>query len=291
MPDGDGRYVATIDPTWTLAMVPQGGVVAAIAARAMATELACGAGAVGDAAPQPLRSIHGVFVSPVPDGPVEVDVQVLRRGRSVSQVQATVHRPGAATGFTVIGAFGGERTGPATFTELVPPDVADPEELPSFRNPPPPEAGIEDWRVLPFWACIVDGRPAMGHAPWDPSPRTAAETANWYRFEDQPMGDGDRLDPLALLVMADMMPGSVFERIGRTEQRWFSPSIDLTVHLGSTSPHPGWVLAHNRAHWAGDGYASVESALWAPRPGARGAEDAELVAWGTQQIFFTPFPD
>ena len=33
---GDGAYRATIGPEWVLAMVPQGGVLAAVGARAMA---------------------------------------------------------------------------------------------------------------------------------------------------------------------------------------------------------------------------------------------------------------
>jgi len=78
---GEGRYSATISPSWNLALAPQGGVVAAIAARAMEAELGTG---------QLLRSFHGVFASPVPVGPVDVDVHVIRSGRSISQVQATV---------------------------------------------------------------------------------------------------------------------------------------------------------------------------------------------------------
>ena len=68
---GDGAYRARIGPEWVLAMVPQGGLLAAIGARAMAAELET---------ELPLRAIHGVFASPVPHGPVEAGVRVLRRG-------------------------------------------------------------------------------------------------------------------------------------------------------------------------------------------------------------------
>jgi hypothetical protein len=39
---GEGRYSATISPSWNLAVAAQGGVVAAIAARAMEAELGTG---------------------------------------------------------------------------------------------------------------------------------------------------------------------------------------------------------------------------------------------------------
>ena len=39
-----------------------------------------------------------------------------------------------------------------------------------------------------------------------------------------------------------------------------------------------WVLAHNKARWAGDGYASVDMAMW---------DGDVLVAYATQVSFFT----
>lgn len=274
---GPGRWRSSIADGWVLSVVPQGGVVAAIAARAMSAELSAVA---GGAPVPPLRSIHGVFVSPVAAGPVEVEVTVLRAGRSVSQVQATVHAPGATTGFTALAAFGGERPG-FSFTELVPPDVPDPDDCRGFTDPPPPETGWEH-RVWPFWAELLEGRAAMGHPTWDPTPRTAAEIASWFRFREPPVEPDGHLDPLTLLVYADMMPGAVFERIGTQDRSWFAPSVDLTVHVFAPVT-PGWVLAHVKAHHAGEGYASAEMALWDPR----GDDGPRLVAWATQQMLFT----
>lgn len=270
---GDGRYRADLGEEWMLALVPQGGVVAAIAARAMLTELGTD---------QPLRSLHGVFVSPVPAGPLAVQVRVLRRGRSVSQAEATVTGAGQASGFSAVAVFGGDRPG-FSFTELVAPDAPDPDDCPSFRDPPPPEAGFDDWDgPFPFWGQVLEGRVATGHPPWDDTPRDRGETVNWFRFDQPPVTGAGILDPLALLVLADVMPGAVFERIGHTGRRWFAPSVDLSVHLfGHASP--GWILAHSKAHHAGDGYASAEMALWDPRA----PDGPRLVAWACQQMLFT----
>lgn len=270
----DGRYAADIAPAWQLAMVPQGGVLAAIAARAMTTELGTG---------QPLRSFHGVFASPVPVGEVHVDVAVLRAGRSISQVAATVHPVGASAGFSAIAAFGDRRPGFA-YTELAMPDVAPPHECVSYRDPPPPEAGMPDGPRFAFWDEVLEGRPARGHAPWDDAARDAAEVVTWFRFEETPTDADGGFDPLAMLVAADMMPSAVFEKVGRDERGWFAPSVDLTVHLRAVPSTP-WLLNHNRAHFATDGYASAECALWDPyAPGG-----PALLAWATQLMFFTRF--
>ena len=137
---GDGRYSATISPSWNLAVAAQGGVAAAIAARAMEAELGTG---------QSLRSIHGVFASPVPVGPVEVEVGVIRSGRSISQVQASIRAVGAPAGFTALAAFGQERPG-FSYTELEMPRVPPPEECGSYRDPPPPESGLPSEPLFEF---------------------------------------------------------------------------------------------------------------------------------------------
>src|SRR4029077_17176071 len=134
-------------------------VVAAIAARAMEAELGAG---------QLLRSFHGVFASPVPVGAVEIDVDVIRAGRSISQMHATVRAGGADAGFTALAAFGHERPG-FGYTELRMPSVPGPEDCVSYRDPPPPESGMPDEPTFPFWKEVIEGRPALGHAPWDMS--------------------------------------------------------------------------------------------------------------------------
>ena len=87
-----GTFHTTIADDWQLVAVPQGGIVAAIAARAMEAEL-------GEPT-QPLRTMTSVFAGQVATGPVEIAVDVLRRGRSMSQCTATVRNPGAAAGLT-----------------------------------------------------------------------------------------------------------------------------------------------------------------------------------------------
>jgi acyl-CoA thioesterase len=272
-PAKPGRYRLELSGDWVVAQVPQGGVVAAVAARAMAAHLA--------REDQLLRSISAVFAGPVGPGPVEVDVTVLRRGRSLSQLSATVRNVGAEAGLTALAVFGAPRPG-FEFTDVSFPEVPAPEACPSFRDPPP--EGVPGRRIAasPFWT-RVEGRAAVGHAPWDRWLPTTSETVGWYRFDEPPVDEQGRLDPLALVVLCDTMPGSVGERMGGSEVEWFGPSADLTVHVVGTAS-AGWLLARGRARHAGQGYASIELELW--DPGRRA-----LVAYGTQQMYFQFFGD
>ena len=268
-----GRFTATVSDPWMLVVVPQGGIVAAIAARAMSEVL--------DDPTQTLRTITAVFAGQVAGGPVEVDVQVLRRGRSMSQLSATVRNPGAAAGLTAIAAFGAPRRGFA-FTDLAYPDVAGPHDLRGYRDPLP--EGVDPTLLrgsMAFWDEVVECRPAIGRPPWEPFEDGPAECVYWYRFDDPPVLADGWLDPLAVLVACDTMPGAVGQKLGPQDDPWFGPSVDLTVHLLG-DVRPGWLLAHNRARHAGDGYASVDMALWDPLA----PEGPTLVAYATQLMFF-----
>lgn len=265
-----GRYTSQVSDPWMLVALPLGGIVAAIAASAMAAEL--------DDPTQVLRTATCVFAGQVGTGPVEVDVTVLRRGRTMSQLQATVTNPGAPAGLTAIAAFGAPRRG-FEFTEAVMPVVPGPDELRGYRDPLPEGVELElDRPLIPFWNEVVDCRPAVARAPWEPFEEGPAERVFWYRLDDPPVRRDGMLDPLAAFVLCDTMPGAVDQKVGPDGGLWFGPSVDLTLHWFAPAT-PGWLLAHNTARWAGDGYASIDMALWDPR------QDA-LVAYATQLMLF-----
>ena len=272
-PLGAGRYAAQLDECWNLRPLPQGGIVTAIAVRAMEAEL-------GHPQQRP-RTLHTTFAARVAAGPLEVEVEVLRAGRSVSQLRAEVRNPGADRGHLTTCVFAGPREG-FSFTDLCPPsDIVPPGQCSSFRDPPPEGVRFDP---MSFWGEVVEGRAMLGHAPWEDYDPDRAERAMWYRYDDPPVGDDGRLDPLALIVLADTMPGAVGEKVGRRDRAWFAPSIDLTVHLLDHCAAP-WVLAHNRARFAGDGYASADMALWDCGP--EGVATPRLVAYATQMFLFS----
>jgi hypothetical protein len=248
----EGRYRALLDHSWDLMPLPQGGIVASFGLRA-ATE------SVADPAHR-LRTCTAVFAGRVAAGPLEIEAVVLRRGRSATQVMASVRNPESASGTTVLAVFGSDRRGPA-IVDVAPPSVPTPSECRSYRDPLP--AGVEPFERLPFWE-RVEGRAALGHAPWEEYEPDGSDVATWLRFDDPPVQPDGVLDPLGVLTLADRMPGSVGEAIGHTGERWFAPSADLTVHFFEPA-RTRWLLAHDRARWAGDGWASAETTLWTRR--------------------------
>lgn len=267
----DGRYTATISDVWDLAVVPQGGVIAATAVRAMEAEL-------GDPT-QSLRTLSVMFAGQVASGALEIDVRLLRRGRSMSQLTADVRTVGADAGLFAVAAFGGSRRG-FEFTDLEFPDVPGPDGRPSFRDGPPEGVEFEFSRPpMPFWERVLESRPVIGRAPWEEFVDGPAEVAYWYRFDDPPLGPDGMLATIGPVVMCDTMPGSVSQKIGQVDETWFAPSVDYTLHVFRPA-RPGWLLAHMRARHAGDGYASVDCALW-------DGEDRSLVAYATQVMVFS----
>ncbi len=265
-----GCYHTVLPEDWNCPVVPHGGFMAAVALRAMAAEL--------DEPEQSLRTSTTAFAAQVPAGPVEIDVNVLRRGRSMSQASATVRAEGEDAGHTTVAVFGRPRPG-FEFTDVTMPDVPAPDDCPSFRDPPP-EGAPERKMAMPFWD-LVEGRAAAGHAPWDDYVPTSSERSAWHRFDEPPWLDDGSLDPLSLVTLADTMPGAVGERMGPGRAWYLPPSADLTVHiLGAARSE--WILTRNRARHAADGYASLEMELW--------DANGSLVAYGTQVMFFV-FPD
>ncbi len=161
----------------------------------------------------------------------------------MSHLRAEVRNPAAAHGHLTSAVFGSPRQG-FEFTDLAPPIGFVPLDMArSFRDPPPP--GIGPFTPVPFWEQRLEVRGALGHAPWEDYQPGQAEHGTWYRMDEPPILADGTLDPLALIVMADTMPGAVGEKLGpQHRQGWFGPSVDLTFHLlGSCRSE--WVFAHN----------------------------------------------
>jgi len=263
---GDGRYRATLDHSWDVVALPQGGIIVSFGLRAAAEAVA--------EPTQELRTCTTVFAGQVSAGELEIGVDVLRRGRSATQVAVSISNAGAAAGARTLAVFGSRRRGP-TFVDVQMPVVPPPDECPSFRDPPPP--GVEPWPPTPFWD-RVEGRAALGHAPWEEYRPESSDVAQWIRFDDPPLLEDGTLDPLGIITLADRMPGCVGEKMGPGPERWFAPSADLTVHLFEPV-RTTWLLCHDRARWADDGWASAEAMIW--------DEDETLVAYATQMMIFT----
>lgn len=243
---GDGRYRAVVDRGWGAPIYPQGGLIAALGLEALRREIG---------QDLTVRSATALFVEPVKEGPVEIETEVLRFGRTVSHGRVVVRNPGSAHGLTAHVALGADRPG-FELAGATMPEVARPTDCESFRTHSS-AAAVRGAGILQR----LDLRMAQSAAP-APQPH---DRVFWARFDDEPSVSDASLHPLAPLVMCDMMAGAARDLEGGGEaSRWVAPSVDLTVHLLDQAPPRGWSLAVARTRRATKGYCSSDLELWDP---------------------------
>ena len=237
-PAGPGRFSGTVHPAWNIGANPNGGYLLAIAAQALRQAT--------PTHPDPL-SITTHYLRPgQPGQPCSMDVQVLRSGRTLSTVQATLTQDGGAR-LVLMAAMGdlGADAAPPVIT-LPPPDMPPPEACPG-------RSGSAQGVGLP----ILDRLDIRLHpAQAEPGAAGQARVSGWIRF-----ADGRSPDPLACLLMADAFPPAVFGLLGMVG--WV-PTIELTVHLRAR-PAPGWLLGAFEAQDLRDGRVIENGALWDSR--------------------------
>jgi acyl-CoA thioesterase len=264
-----GRYVCELDDAWTAPVIPFGGLMSAVAVRAMQA-------ALPDAA-HTLRTVTTTFASQVPVGRAEIDVEVLRAGRGMSQLMARVRsREDHGPGHVTTAVFGSDRHG-FEFTDLAAPDAPPPLQCAPPEDPPPEYA---KWRARVFEH--FDWRRVTGHAPWQTDWQAGgpAEMVRWMRFIETPRLPTGELDPIAYLTLADFMPGGIGQKLGPAYPIFWGFSCDLTLHFFETT-RSEWILQRIRCRRAHAGYASGELEMW--------DEDRRLIAYATQMMFLS-FP-
>jgi acyl-CoA thioesterase len=264
-----GRFRANLHRSWGAPLFPSGGLVAGVSLRAMQSLL-----------PNPehrVRTMTTMFITAVRDGPVEIDVELLRPGKRMTHLRATVRNAGSEEpGHVTTAAFGEARPG-FDFSYTSAPDVSAPVDYPERPEPPP--------GVVAFRAGFFEHTETRGvdlHHSWETDWQGGrAEATRWIRYRDAPRLADGTLDPFSLPALADTMPPSIGQYVGPDVPFFHCPSVDLTVHFyGET--RCDWLLSHTRCHWAGDGYASSEVQLW--------DEDRKLVCHATQ-LMLVRFPD
>lgn len=270
---GERTYRVEVSDQWNAPIYPHGGVTTSIAVEAMRAELELSVKG------KLLRSVHTTFCAPVDHGEVEIVVAHLRVGRSVSQLSAQLFN--CSTGhlaLNVVAIFGVDRAG-YVFTDVEPPEINDPNEAHSWRNPPPEDFQTR-WRST-FWDYHAEGRSNSGHAPWDFWDPTTSESSHWARLDPAPVNERGEWHDGALITLADTMTGSVREMVGPIDGAIMAPSLDLYVQiLGSAVGE--WLLLQTRARHAANGYAQLENFLY--------DDGKRLVGYATQ-VAMLSFPD
>ena len=252
---GPGRFATQLPGSWDY-LLPSGGVLMTLGLRAIAAE-------IGDAGMRPL-SATTIFCAPVPAGPVEVVVTILRAGKVATQARAAMFAGGELC-LEIQATFGRDRA-VVEMSMHKAPVVADPERLPMIDP-----AGQS---FTPPFIKNFDHRRAIGSVWWKAEQWVPGDRSGyWYRYlRPQKLADG-RLDPLCLPPLIDTMPPALCAMIGPDALAFLAPSLDLTVHfLADTTSE--WLLTHAHCRDARGGYATADIEIW--------DESRRLIAYGTQ---------
>lgn len=249
------KFAMDVDSRWTVGPKPNGGYLLAAAARAGALALT----EAGADHSDPASSTAHYLAAPDP-GPAEIVTQVLRTGRTASQVRATIVQDGRAcvdATFTM-GSLTADSEGP-WWSNRVPFDLPPIDEC--VRLPSAIEGGSmvvsimdrSDLRLDPAVIGFASGRPAG-----------TGELRGWISF-----ADGRPIDPLGLLFMVDAFPPATFEL---APTGWV-PMISLTVYVRAV-PAPGPLRVRQAAQVVDGGRLDEICEVWDVRD--------RLVAQATQ---------
>lgn len=247
--EGDGRFGATVSPEWTIGGKPNGGYLLAMLGR---TAVAVGAH------PHVIAASAHYVRSPDP-GAVAIETELLRAGRSASQVRARMSQDG----HTCVEA-------------LVTTSALDAAAVPYWADglPVPGETAFEDG--------VRITSPGPGGTPvalldqvqirLDPdslgfrsgAPRGRGELRGWLALPEE-----EQFDSTSLLFAVDAFPPATFD----VELAGWVPTLELTVYVRAL-PAPGPVRVLQRAQLIEGQRVDESCFVWDHR--------GRLVAQGTQ---------
>ena len=244
-----GRFSAEIDPQWTIGAKPNGGYLLSMLARA-ATSVSGHDHVIAASA----HYLH----SPEP-GPVLIETELLRTGRSASQVRARMSHQGRPCVEALITASR-LAAGTTPYWDRGLPEISQsayedcPRLIPSLPN---------GNRVAIMEQIEVRLEPdSMGFAAGRPSGR--GELRGWLGLPG-----AEAFDPAALLFAVDAFPPATFD----IEFSGWVPTLELTAYVRAV-PAPGPVRVLQRAQLIEAGRVDEACFVW-DRTG-------RLVAQGTQ---------
>jgi hypothetical protein len=220
----------TIPTSWHQGRTSYGGLSAVIAlhaARQVATDL------------PPLQSGQVAFVGPL-SGDIEVETNILRRGRNTAFVQSTISS-GGAIGLSCNFIFMAQRDSSIKFSGFPPP------EFPEIPADNAARSGPSEFFT--------------GHMQY-PEKRLALglntpRLANWHRLREF-----EGVDPLSSIIcVADALPPSV---MGLMNEKAMVSSMNWQFNMLTDTPDTevGWWFIESQTHQAGHGSSSQFMTVW-----------------------------
>ncbi len=222
-PAGPRRFDANADPAWTIAGKPNGGYLLALLGRA--------ATAVGEH--DHVLTASALYLRSPDPGPAVVEVDVLRAGRSASQLRARMLQDDQVCVEALLTTGHLDEAGEPYWDAQVP-TPPHTERGTAMRVPGVNPAGVP----VPIMDQIdlrIDGDSA-GFSAGRPSGR--GELWAWLEL----LG-GEPFDPASLLYAVDALPPATFD----IELTGWVPTFELTAYVRAM-PAPGPLRILQRAH-------------------------------------------
>lgn len=242
-PRADGTtFDVSLDPAWTIPGArPNGGYLLATVGRA--------ALAAATAAGAPQRhpvAVNAQYLTSPTVGPATVETEVLRTGRTASQVRARLVQDGrpCVEALVTLGTLQ-EGSEPWWGAEPLPADLA-----PEHDCLPMPPMVDADGPSLRDSITVTFDPSVLGFMTEAPS--GDGELRAWFRF-----ADGTDVDAVGLLFVADALPPATFTIVNTG---WV-PTLDLTVYVRAV-PAPGALRMRFRARVIHDGLVDEVCEVW-----------------------------
>lgn len=255
----DGAWTAAIPDSWAQGRTSFGGLLAALAVRALR-------GLVPAAAP--LRVLQTTFIAPVPAGTVRIEARVLRSGKSATHAEARIIDQGQVA-CLVVGIFGTARESAITI-ELPPPGLAvKPEQALAFP-------WIEG--VTPAFTRNTVMRWATGKLPFMGA--TEPKTQIYVGFRDEPFAGNGPLGEAQLIGYADIIPSPAISMLRKPAP---ASSLTWTLEILTDDYGPardGLWLMDAEVSAGRQGYLSQTATLWSPEWQAFALSRQSVVAFG-----------
>lgn len=208
-----------------------------------------------------LRSLMVSFVAPaVPDQELTLSAEMLRKGRSVTQMEGRASQNGQTVA-VVLASFGQGRESSVRVDPTEPPRVAGPDgakELPYIEQ------------VTPAFTRHIEMRFAIGGFPF--SGKAHREMGGWMRFREAP----EALDDTHLIALVDAWPPALLPHVAKPV-----PASSLAWTLEFVYPQPpvapdDYLLYRATIDQAHNGYGHVHAHIW--------SSSGELVALSRQTV-------
>ncbi len=240
-----GTFTAEVDRGWAIMGKPNGGYLVAMMARA-AAEVSTHDHVIASSA-------H--FLRSPDPGPVEIDVEPLREGRSTGQSRVRLRREDQVfvEALMTIGPIDPD-AGDRWSAGVPEHGAASYDECLRLASPPAPEMMQQvDLRIDPATAGFLRGEPA-----------DVGELHGWLALPD-----GEAFDPVSLHFALDAFPPATFD----VEMSGWVPTLELTTYVRGI-PAPGPLRVLQKARLVRDGRLDEACFVW--------DSAGRLVASGTQ---------